>query len=403
MNILLVLLLILVAARLGGEVAIRLQQSPMLGEIVAGLVLGPTLLGVIDRGPSVDLLSHLGILFLMFLAGLEADLRLIKKVAGASTAISIGGVVVSFAGGYGAGLAFGLSSTASLFLGAALSSSSIVVTARVLSDFGLMRSELGFLSMATNAVDDVNGMFVLLIVVSAVGKGTGRPIWMQVGELVLYAVVATLVGLYLFRPLMSLIDRAQVDEIYFSVAIALVLLYSWAANAMGLADVLGAFIAGAFLHYTEEAEPSMITRVEAISDGFLVPVFFAAMGLETNLRDLGSHLPLLGVVLMVAIASKMVGCGLPARLLGYDWRRAYVIGAGMVPRAEMTLVLLGIGMSTHVLPNFMAPLLVSIVVLTALATGPLLRLGLREHQQAGPGSPPTTRRSESGSSARIPA
>jgi Kef-type K+ transport system membrane component KefB len=377
---LLALLLLVLAARLGGELAIRANQSPMLGEILAGLLLGPTLFGVVEVTEPIELLSHLGILFLMFLAGLETDLRLIKKVAGPSLLISIIGATISFGLGYFVGILFGLSHVASLFLGGALSTSSIVVTARVLGDAGMMRSEIGLISMATNAVDDVLSMFVVLLLVSVVGEagaGEARPLWLTLVLFVVYTVLATGVGLYVFRPMMRWVGRLRSDEMYFSTAVVLVLLFSWSAEAFGLEDVLGAFIAGAFLHYTEEAEPSMVTRVEAISDGFLVPIFFASMGLATDLTELTGAWGLLGVALLAAIVGKMVGCGGAARLAKYSWRDSYIIGAGMVPRAEMTLVLLGIGMGAGVLPGVMPPLLISLVFLSALVTSPLLRLGVK--------------------------
>lgn len=382
MSPLLALLLLVLAARLGGELAIRANQSPMLGEILAGLLLGPTLLDVVEVTEPIELLSHLGILFLMFLAGLETDLRLIRKIAGPSLLISIVGAVLSFGLGYLVGIFFGLPHVASLFLGGALSTSSIVVTARVLGDSGMMRSEIGLVSMATNAVDDVLSMFVVLLLVSAVGGAGGgaegaRPLWLTLVLFAAFTVLAVGVGLYVFRPMMRWVGRLKSDEMYFSTAVVLVLLFSWTAEVFGLEDVLGAFVAGAFLHYTEEAEPSMVARVEALSDGFLVPVFFASMGVATDLGELTGAWTLLGVTLLAAVVGKLVGCGGAARLARYGWRDSYIIGAGMVPRAEMTLVLLGIGMGANVLPEVMPPLLISLVFLSALVTSPLLRLGVR--------------------------
>jgi len=382
-ELLLAILLLVLAARAGGELAIRFKQSPMLGEILAGLVLGPTLLGVVEVSEPIELLSRLGILFLMFLAGLETDLRLIRKVAGPSVLISVAGAGLSFGLGYVVGLLFGLSNVASLFLGGALSTSSIVVTARVLGDIGMMRSEVGLISMATNALDDVLSMAVVLFLVSVAGNAGNapeeatRPLWLTLLMFAGYAAAATAVGLFVFHPLMRLIHRLRSDEIYFSTAIVLVLLFSWSADALGLEDVLGAFIAGAFLHYTEEAEPSMVQRVESLSDGFLVPIFFASMGVTTDLTSLSGAWLLLGVVMIAAVVGKMVGCGGAARVTGHSWRESYIIGAGMVPRAEMTLILLGIGMGANVLPPVLPPILVSLVFLSAFVTSPLLKLGLR--------------------------
>jgi Kef-type K+ transport system membrane component KefB len=386
-SVLLALVALLLAARLAGELAVRVGQSPMLGEILAGLVLGPTLLNLVHTEPSLDLLSHLGILFLMFLAGLDTDLRLIRKVAGPSVAVSLAGACLSLALGYGVGVLFGLSSIASVFLAAALSTSSIVVTARVLDDYGMMRSEVGLLCMATNAIDDVISMFIVLLVVSLVGQSGHQSIPWMLGKLVIYSVAATAVGLLLFRPLLRWVGRMRSDEMYFTAAVVLVLGFAWSADALGLADVLGAFLAGAFLHQTEEAEPTMVARVQAVSDGFLVPIFFATMGLTTDLRELGGALAFGAVVIVVAVVGKLVGSGLGARLAGYGWRDSFIVGAGMVPRAEMTLVLLGIGHKAGVLPPVLPPLLISLVFLTALLTGPLLRAGL---PRAAPESLPAT-------------
>jgi Kef-type K+ transport system membrane component KefB len=375
-NVLLSLALLLVAARLAGELAVRVGQSPMLGEILAGLLLGPTLLDLVPAGASLDLLSQLGILFLMFLAGLETDLRLIRKVAGPSVAVAVIGGAISFGLGFGVGRVFGLGSLASLFLAAALSTSSIVVTARVLADYGMLRSEVGLLCMATNAIDDVISMFVVLLVVSLVGHSGEQSIPWMLGKLAIYSLAATGVGLLLFRPLLRWVGRLRSDEMYFTTAVVLVLAFSWSAEALGLAGVLGAFLAGAFLHQTEAAEPTMVARVQAVSEGFLVPVFFATMGLTTDLRELRGAVPFVAVVILAAVVGKLAGCGLGARLTGYGWRDSYVVGAGMVPRAEMTLVLLGIGHKAGVLPPVLPPLLISLVFLTALLTGPLLRAGL---------------------------
>lgn len=381
MEPLLALLLVVALARLLGEVAVRLNQSPMLGEILAGLLLGPTALALVEPDEALELLSRLGILFLMFLAGLETDIRLIRKVAGPSFLVSFFGQAFALGLGLGVGLLFGLSFVASLFLGAALSGSSIVVTARVLDDYGAMTSEVGLLSLAANAVDDVMSVFVLLLLASVVGDQGQEPFYWTLGKMAVYVAVAVAVGLWLFRPLMRIVGRLRSDEMFFSVAVILVLVFSWSAEAFGLADVLGAFIVGAFLHYTEEAEPSMIRRVEAVSAGFLVPVFFAGIGLQTDLRELGGAYALLAVAFVAAVVSKLGGCGLGARVAGYGWLRSYIVGAGMVPRAEMTLVFLGIGLSAGVLPETLPPVVVALVFLTAIVTSPLLRLGLR----AGPG------------------
>lgn len=379
MSPLLALLLLVVAARTGGELAARLGQSSMLGEIVAGLVLGPTLFDLPLRGDALEFLSRLGILFLMFGAGLDTDLRLVRKVAGPSVIVSLCGQVLSFGLGYAAGWAFGLAMAPRVLLGAALSASSIVVTARVLGDYGQLRSATGLLAMAVNAIDDLIGMFVLLVAVSVVGQGGAahEPIWLMLAKVLAFAVGAVVVGLMLMPLAMRLVRQLESAEMHFTFLVVLVLLFSWAAASLGLADVVGAFLAGAFLHYTQESEPAIISRVDAIGDGFLVPVFFAMIGLETNLRLLAGDLPFMLVVLLVAVVGKLVGCGGGARLAGFGWRTSYILGVGMIPRAEMTLVLLGIGLKANVLPPIVPPVLVSLVFLTAVVSSPLLRLGFR--------------------------
>lgn len=386
MNELLAILLLVVAARIGGELAIRAGQSPMLGEILAGLVLGPTLLNAVEPTGFLELLGHLGILFLTFLAGLQTDLRLMRKVAGPSMLISALGILASMAAGYGVGQLFGFTSGASLFLGAALATSSIAVTARVFSDYGLMRSEVGLLSMAAHAVDDILAMLLIIFVVSALGEAQAQePVWLTLGKVLGFLIGVTLVGLFVLKPLMRWIYRLRSSEMHFSAAVALVLLFGWSAEMFGLADVLGAFAAGAFLRYTEEAEPAMVQRVEAVSDGFLAPIFFAVIGLQTDLALLADAVPLVLAVLLAAVIGKLLGCGLGARLTGYGWRDSAVVGAGMIPRAGLALIMLGL-VPAAVLPPVMPALLVAAVFLSALVTGPILRLSLTGFGRRAPAS-----------------
>ncbi|WP_206513293.1 cation:proton antiporter [Pelagibacterium montanilacus] len=361
-------------ARAGGEIAIRLRQSPMLGEIVAGLVLGPSLLNLVAPTPTLEFLGHLGILFMTFLAGMEVDLRMLRKVAGPSVVVSALGIAASMGLGYLVGVMFGFAPEVSLFLGAALATSSIAVTARVFADFSIMRTRVGLLSMAAHAIDDVLAMLVIIFVVSLFGgQDAGVPVWLVLLKVAAFLAIATAIGLFALKPVMTWVYRLKSRELHFTVAVSLVLLFGWGAEFFGLADVLGAFVAGAFLHYTEEAEPAMVDRVEAVSDGFLVPVFFAMIGLQTDLALLGSAVPLLIVVLIAAIAGKMLGCGLGAKLFGYSWRDSAIVGAGMIPRAGLALIMLGL-VPQGSLPGVMAPLLVSIVFLSALVTAPILRV-----------------------------
>lgn len=175
---------------------------------------------------------------------------------------------------------------------------------------------------------------------------------------------------------MRWVYRLRSREMHFTVAVLLVLGFGWMAEFFGLADVLGAFAAGPFLHYTEETEPAMVHRVEALSDGFLVPVFFGVIGLQTDLFLLLDAVPLVAIALIAAIVGKLVGCGLGARVTGYSNRESVIVGAGMVPRAGLALIMLGL-VPEGSLPDVMAPLLVAIVFLTALVTAPILRLAVK--------------------------
>lgn len=377
MNTLLALVMLVLFARLGGEIAIRARQSPMLGEIVAGLLMGPTLLNLITPNETLEFLGHLGILFMTFLAGMETDLRMLRKVAGPSVVVSGLGIVMSVALGFGAGQLFDFSVEASLFLGAALATSSIAVTARVFSDFKLMQTKVGLLSMASHAIDDILAMMLIIFVVSYFGGDQASdPVWLVLGKVLAFFAIVTVVGVFVLKPLMRFVYRLKSSEMHFSVAVLLVLSFGWTAELFGLADVLGAFAAGAFIHYTEEAEPAMVQRVEALSDGFLVPIFFGVIGLQTDLALLVDAIPLVVVVLIVAILGKLVGCGIGARLTGSTTRESVIVGAGMIPRAGLALIMLGL-VPEGSLPEIMPALLVAIVFLTALVTGPILRVAVK--------------------------
>ncbi|SNR61807.1 cation:proton antiporter [Paracoccus sediminis] len=377
MNELLALVILIAAARMGGELATRFRQSPMLGEIIAGLLLGPTALNLIAPSETLEFLGHLGILFMTFLAGMETDLRMLRKVAGPSVLVSALGIALSVGLGFAVGWIVDFGVASSLFLGAALSTSSIAVTARVFTDFKLMRTRVGLLSMAAHAIDDILAMMLIIFVVSFFGgEATSDPVWLVLGKVAAFLLIAAVIGLWILKPVMGWVYRLRSREMHFTVAILLVLGFGWMAEFFGLADVLGAFAAGAFLHYTDEAEPAMVQRVEALSDGFLVPVFFGVIGLQTDLFLLLDAVPLVALALVAAVVSKLAGCGMGARLTGYSLRESVIVGAGMVPRAGLALIMLGL-VPEGSLPAVMAPLLVAIVFLTALVTAPILRLAVK--------------------------
>jgi len=378
------LAILITAAKLGGYVSLRLGQPSVLGEITAGLLLGPTVLDLLHHAPfssehlgeTIHLLAELGVLTLMFLAGLELHLEdLLKSGKVAALAGSLG-VALPVVMGYAVGRFFGMETVSALFIGLVLAATSVSISAQTLMELRVLRSRVGIALLGAAVFDDVLvilGLSALLALTAESGSGLGA-VGLVLLRMAAFVASAVLLGLFVLPRLTRWVDKLPISQGLTAFVLVTMLLYAWAAEALGMmAAITGAFLAGLFF-----SRSALHERIEAlisvIAYGFFVPIFFVNVGLIANLRALGG--PGLGLVMamiVVAVISKILGAGLGARLAGFDAREAMQLGAGMMSRGEVGLIVASLGISEGLLNDNVFAGVVGVVIVTTLFTPPALR------------------------------
>lgn len=388
-QLLLAFLAIFAAAKLFGELAERIGQPAVLGEMIGGIVIGVSGFHLIDaHNPVLHVLSELGVLLLLFLIGLETDIRRLISVGGASAAVAVVGVVLPFAAGYGVGVWLNYPATVSVFLGAALTATSVGITARVLSDLGRLRDDESQVILGAAVVDDIIGL-ILLTVISGVAGGEKLTV-LGVGKIVAIAfgfvAVAIVVGSFLAPRLIALITRLRVGKALFFASIMFAFALAYLADLAGSALIIGAFAAGLVLARTDRGR-DIEHEVYDVAQ-FFIPIFFVSVGAAVDLKRLnpfnaeGRPFLVIGIMLtIVAVAGKLIaGYAAPGQRL-----RKIVIGVGMVPRGEVGLIFAQLGLSAGLLSAGLYSSVALMVMLTTLMAPPVLRrlLGKGPPEDAG--------------------
>lgn len=390
-ELLLALLAIFAAAKIFGELAERLGQPAVLGEMVGGIIIGVSGVHLVDaHEPVIHLLSELGVLLLLFLIGLETDMKRLFAVGRASTAVAFAGVILPFAGGYGVGLSLGYSSTISVFLGAALTATSVGITARVLSDLGHLKSNESQVILGAAVLDDILGL-ILLTVVSAVAAGEKLTV-AGVGRITAVAFgfvgLAIVIGSVLAPRLIALIARLRVAKALFFASIMFAFGLAYLADLVGSALIIGAFAAGLVLAKTERGQE--IEREVYDVAQFFIPIFFVSVGAAVDLRQLSpfradtrSFLVIGLLLTLVAILGKLIA-GYAA--VGSGPLRRIVIGVGMIPRGEVGLIFAQLGLSAGILSTGLYSSVAVMVMTTTFIAPPLLRLLLKKEAREESGA-----------------
>ena len=397
------LAMILAAAKLAGALAVRLGQPEVLGELLAGILLGSLdLFGApwfqfIEADPAVDILASLGVIILLFEVGLESTVRDMLHVGLPSLLVALLGVVTPFALGVGVGalLLPDRSVYVHLFLGAALTATSVGITARVLSDLGRARSDEARVILGAAVIDDILGLVVLGVVggmIAAVDRGSTisfGEVALILGKSLAFLVGALALGVYLSPHLFGLASRLQGKGVLLATSLAVCFAMAYAASVFGLAPIVGAYAAGLILeevHFRDFAargEQQLERLIHPISS-FLVPVFFVVMGMRVDLRAF-SRVDVLALAALLTVAA-VVGkqaCSIGA--LGRPLDRLSV-GIGMIPRGEVGLIFanVGLGLTIGGKPVIDAGLfsaVVIMVVMTTMATPPALKWSLTRGQR----------------------
>ncbi len=373
-ELLLGLVLVWLAAKVAGEGMERIGQTAVLGELLAGVLIGPGVLGLVHESEALHALAELGVLILLFEVGLESDLDELLKAGLQASLVAVVGVILPFAAGYAVMHWFGYPPLVAVFVGATFTATSVGITARVLADLGRLQDPAANVVLGAAVVDDILGLIILAVVTGAAQTGSVSPgsVALLTGKAVVFLVVALLVGLRLAPTLIGWIGRlrARGTLVVYSVVFAMAL--AAVADLIGLATIIGAFAAGLILAKTDR-RAHIEERIKPVADLF-VPVFFVTVGMkvEPAMLDPFAANAQLGLALLLtglAVASKLAA-GLAVYQRGV---RRWPVGIGMVPRGEVGLIFAGTGLAVGVIAADLYSALVVAVMLTTFVAPPWLK------------------------------
>ncbi|EGT3616595.1 cation:proton antiporter [Clostridium perfringens] len=373
------LALILISTKLFGLITKKVKMPQVVGALLAGVILGPAVLNVLSETEFIQQLAELGVIVLMFTAGLETDMDQLKKTGKASFIIALLGVIIPLIGGFFIASIFNKGTDANtvlqnVFIGIILTATSVSITVETLKEMGKLSTRAGNAILGAAIIDDILGIVALTITTSLADPSVN--VILVLGKIVMFFIFSGLAG-YLFHwAFIKLDERYQRDlRRFVIIAFVFCLLLSFAAEEFfGVADITGAFIAGLVISDSKRTK-YLNSRFETLSYMLLSPIFFASIGIKVELTAMTKTIFMFAVLLLlVAILSKIVGCGLGAKLCHYSNSEAIQIGTGMISRGEVALIIANKGIAMGLmLPEFLAPIVI-IVVLTTIVTPILLKL-----------------------------
>jgi Kef-type K+ transport system membrane component KefB len=394
LQFILALVVIITAAKVGGYLSYRLGQPAVVGEVLAGLLLGPSVLNFFQWPVFTDVhlsetiahLAELGVLLLLFIAGL--DLHLTDLVKSGKSAVLAGSLGFALTLGLGYSLAIGSSfeTQQALFIGLMLAPTSIGISAQTLIELKVLRSKVGTTLLGAAAIDDTLGVLGISVYIAFILGGATNgltSVLVILLNMILYLIVASAFGFWVLPKLAAIVEKLPISQGLIAFTFAMVLFYAWSAEAIGnMAAIIGAFLAGLFL-----ARSSLKDTIErgfsAIAYGVFVPIFFINVGLAANVRQISiGRLWLLAGMLVVIFISKVMGAGLGGRIGGMTNRESVQLGFGMIPRGEVVLIIATVGITEGVISVDIYSTAVVLVILTTLITPPILRSLFSPPQQS---------------------
>lgn len=375
--------LILFSTKLLGLFTRGLKMPQVVGSLLAGLMLGPAVLNILHGTDFIKKVSELGVIILMFTAGLETDVKELRRAGKASLIIAFAGVLLPLGGGFLIAHVFNRGDISSgnrllqnVFIGVVLTATSVSITVETLRELGKLDTRVGSAILGAALIDDILGILALTVITSSTGGGAG--IGLVLLRILLFFAFVAVTGFAFYKLFMRLIKLFKKDLRRFAVvAFVFCLLMAYCAEEFfGVADITGAYIAGLIICNTQKTK-YIASRFDTLSFLLLSPIFFASIGIEVVLPQMSGNIILFTVLLLiVSILTKIVGCGLGAKACGYPGKESLQIGLGMIPRGEVTLIIAQKGVALGVMNTaFYGPIIIMVVV-TAIVTPVLFKLAV---------------------------
>lgn len=373
------LAIIVIAAKFCGLAARKLKAPQVAGEIIAGLIIGPTILNIVSESDFFSQMAEIGVILLMFSAGLETNIDNLKKSGIKATILACAGVGMPLAFGtvlymcfYGFAAPGSVEFMRALFIGTILTATSVSITVQALRELGKISTEVGTTIMSAAIIDDVIGIVVLTAVIGM--KDPSANIGMVCVKTVLFFAFSLVVGIIIFKIMQKLDTKWRHTRRIPIMGLALALVFSYIADKyFGVADITGAFVAGIILSSLDDSE--YIDRKMDINSYMIFgPVFFASVGLQTNLRSVDTTVIVFSLAfVIVGLLGKIVGCGLVAKILGYNGSDSLKIGVGMMTRGEVALIVAQRGLKAEIIDSRYFTAVILLIVISSILTPVILK------------------------------
>lgn len=377
---LLVIAIILLSTKLLGLLSERVHMPQVVGALVAGILLGPSVLNFVGETDFLLKTSEIGVIMLMFLAGLDTDLGELKKTGVASFIIALIGVIVPLIGGtacyelFFRDAADSLDFLKAVFIGVVLTATSVSITVETLREMGKLKGKVGTAILGAAVIDDILGI-IILTVISGFADSSVNPVMVFV-RIGLFFVFIAVVGFICYRMFQKMDVIWAHHRRLAIVSIAFCFILSYVAEAFfGIADITGAYFAGLILCNIMELREYVAKKINIMNYMFFSPIFFASIGIKTVLNGMNAEIALFSLVLLaIAVLSKVIGCGLGAKVCGFNGHDSLSIGVGMISRGEVALIVAQKGAAVGLINTNMFPAIVLVVIVTTLVTPILLKV-----------------------------
>lgn len=368
---------ILLATLIGGQFSARLKLPAVVGELLAGIIVGPAVLNLVQPTEIIKVFSDIGVIFLMFLAGLDSDLKTLKRLLRPSVLVAGFGMIVPIIIAYFTGILFAFSQVESLFLGLTFSATSVSISVAVLQEMGRLEGKEGMTILGAAVADDLLSIILLSIVsgltgVSEPGSNKGKDLILSLLTQAAFLILLVFVSVYVIPRLINLSQRLTLPVPETLVAMIIVVLASWGAEKVGLSNVIGAFFAGLALNRTS-AQKTLKKNFTVIGYSSFIPIFFVSIGLNMSIKGILNDFILFFVLVIGSVFSKLVGAGLGAKIAGFSNSSALLVGTGMVSRGEMALVVAQMGLTNHLLAPAAYSTVIGAIIMTTVVSPFLLK------------------------------
>ena len=373
MNILLVFAIIILATKLFDSLAIRMELPAVVGSLIAGILIGPSGFNIIQTNSGIEIFAHIGVILLMFLAGLECDLKILRKYFKPSLIVGTLGVFVPFALFSIASLLFKFSGAESLAIGLVFGATSLSITIQVLKELDYVQTKEGAVIVGAAVLDDIIVIILLNVMLNVFADGSTIKalIPLLIGN-VFFFVLIFLIHKFVMPLLIKLIKTMEAPEVHMGLSLVLCLALSALAEAIGMSDIIGAFFAGILISQTEVAH-TIESKTNSLAQSIFAPVFFVSIGLKLTLSGLSNHLGLIVIFTLLAIVSKFIGGYLGARINGFNKMSSSIIGTSMEARGEIALILVSLGLETGSIQSEIYGALVIVIIASTIIAPIMLR------------------------------